>query len=105
MALISYQITSMVQDGSNTVVNLRYYVGAITTEDELFLSDTNDSPKSQNGVTRAVTRYRRTSVVDTATITKSGTHSQNAMVSDLNTALATKATELGHTPIDEQTNG
>ena len=94
MALISYQITSMLQDGSNTVVNLRYYVGAITTEDELLLS----------GSTGAVTRYRRTAMVDTATITKAGTHSHAEMVSDLNTALATKATELGHTPIDEQTN-
>ena len=84
----------MVQDGSNTVVNVRYCVGAITTEDELLLS----------GSTGAVTRYRRTAVVDIATITKSGTHSHDAMVSDLNTALAAKATELGHTPIDEQIN-
>ena len=94
MALISYHITSMVQDGSNTVVNLRYDIGAITTEDDLL----------ESGSIGAVTRYRRTAIVDTATITKSGTHSHDAMVSDLNTALATKATELGHTPIDEQTN-
>ena len=42
MALMDYKITSMVQNGSTTVVNLRYYVGAITTEDEYdFDSDAN----------------------------------------------------------------
>ena len=85
----------MTQNGSTTVVNLRYYVGAITTEDEYDLdSDANV----------AVTRYRRTATSGTETITKSGTVAHDDLLEDLNTALATKAAAEGHTPIDEQTN-
>ena len=80
---------------STTVVNLRYYVGAITTEDE-------PNPDGDGNV--AVTRYRRTSTSGTETITKSGTVAHADLLEDLNTALATKASSLGHTPIDEQTN-
>ena len=89
MAIISYKITSKTQDGSTTVVNLRYYIGAVTTETEA-------------GV--AVTRYRRTATVATETITRSGTLSHDDLVPHMNTALATKATELGHTPLEGQTN-
>jgi hypothetical protein len=98
MALMDYKISSMVQNGSTTVVNLRYYVGAITTEDEYdFDSDANV----------AVTRYRRTghaSVSGAETMTKSGTVELADFIEDLNTALASKAAAAGHTPIDEQTN-
>ena len=94
MAIISYKITSMTQDGSSTVVNLRYYVGAIATENQ----------PNQDGVNVAVTRYRATSTVGTETITRSGTLSHDDLVPYMNTALATKATELGHTPLEEQTN-
>ena len=95
MALMDYKISSMVQNGSTTVVNLRYYVGAITTEGEYdFVSDADV----------AVTRYRRTATSGTETITKSGTVAHEDLLEDLNTALATKAAAEGHTPIDEQTN-
>ena len=94
MAIISYKITSMTQDGSSTVVNLRYYVGAIATENQ----------PNRDGVNVAVTRYRATSTVGTETITRSGTLSHDDLVPYMNTALATKATELGHTPLEEQTN-
>jgi len=97
MAILSYHITSMTSNGTTTVANLRYYTGAVTTENE---QDPNQ-PRS----TVAVTRYRRTATVGTETVTKSGTHDHDAMLSDLNTALATKATELGHTPLEGQTNG
>ena len=94
MAIISYKITSMTQDGSTTVVNLRYYVGAIATQNQ----------PNHDGVNVAVTRYRATSTVGTETITRSGTLSHDDLVPYMNTALATKATELGHTPLEEQTN-
>ena len=94
MAIISYKITSMTQDGSSTVVNLRYYVGAIATENQ----------PNHDGVNVAVTRYRATSTVGTETITRSGTLSHDDLVPSMNAALATKATELGHTPLEEQTN-
>ena len=84
----------MTQDGSTTVVNLRYYIGAVTTENQI----------NENDVTVAVTRYRRTATVATETITRSGTLSHDDLVPSMNTALATKATELGHTPLAEQTN-
>ena len=87
----------MTSNGSTTVANLRYYTGAVTTE--------NDPDPDRPGSTVAVTRYRRTAIVGTETVTKSGTHDHDAMLSDLNTALATKATELGHTPLEGQTNG
>ena len=85
----------MVQNGSTTVVNLRYDVGAITTEDEY-------DPQEDEDV--AVTRYRRTSTSGTETVTKSGTVAHDDLLEDLNTALATKASSLGHTPVEEQTN-
>ena len=94
MAIISYKITSMTQDGSSTVVNLRYYVGAIATENQ----------PNHDGVNVAVTRYRATSTVGTETLTRSGTLSHDDLVPSMNAALATKATELGHTPLEEQTN-
>ena len=94
MAIISYKITSMTQDGSSTVVNLRYYVGAIATENQ----------PNHDGVNVAVTRYRVTSTVGTETHTRSGTLSHDDLVPHMNTALATKATELGHTPLEGQTN-
>ena len=84
----------MTQDGSTTVVNLRYYIGAVTTENEI----------NNNNATVAVTRYRRTATVATEIITRSGTLSHDDLVSGMNTALATKATELGHTPLEGQTN-
>ena len=84
----------MTQDGSTTVVNLRYYVGAIATQNQ----------PNHDGVHVAVTRYRATSTVGTETITRSGTLSHDDLVPYMNTALATKATELGHTPLEEQTN-
>ena len=100
MAIISYQITSMTQDGSTTVVNLRYYIGAVTTENQ-------EDPNQLDGRdinTVAVTRYRRTATVATETITRSGTLSHDDLVPHMNAALATKATELGHTPLEGQTN-
>ena len=96
MAIISYQITSMTQDGSTTVVNLRYYIGEVTTENQ-------EDPNQLDG-TVAVTRYRRTATVGTETITRSGTLSHDNLVPHMNAALATKATELGHTPLEGQTN-
>ena len=84
----------MTQDGSSTVVNLRYYVGAIATENQ----------PNHDGVNVAVTRYRATSTVGTETLTRAGTLSHDDLVPSMNAALATKATELGHTPLEEQTN-
>ena len=86
----------MTQDGSTTVVNLRYYIGAVTTE--------NEEDPNQVDASVAVTRYRRTATVATETITRSGTLSHDDLVPSMNTALATKATELGHTPLEGQTN-
>jgi len=100
MALMDYKISSVIRNGSTTVVNLRYYVGAITTEDEMSTSNTDGTA---NGDV-AVTRYRRTSTSGTETVTKSGTIADADLVEDLNTALATKAAAEGHTPIEEQTN-
>jgi len=110
MAIIRYDLVSMNQDGTTTVANVRYNIGAVTTENEI----------NENGVTVAVTRFRRTSTVGTETITKTGTAGINivdggeivasgvpsldVMRADLNTALAAKATELGHTPLEGQTN-
>ena len=95
MALMDYKINRVIRNGSTTVVNLRYHVGAIATEDEAPGAGLDDV---------AVTRYRRTSASGTETITKSGTVADADLLEDLNTALATKASSLGHTPIDEQTN-
>ena len=94
MARMDYKITSINRNGSRTVVNMRYYVGDITTANE----------KNMGGDDVSVTRYRRTSASGTETITKSGTVADADLIADLNTALATKASSLGHTPIDEQTN-
>jgi len=95
MALISYSINRIVCNGSTTVVAMTYHTGAISAEDE---------KNPMTGDISSITRYRRTETVGTETITKSGTHSHDEMLEDLNTALATKASALGHTPIDEQTN-
>ena len=94
MARMDYKITSINRNGSRTVVNMRYYVGDITTVNE----------KNMGGDDVSVTRYRRTSASGTETITRSGTVADADLIADLNTALATKASSLGHTPIDEQTN-
>ena len=94
MALMDYKITNINRNGSRTVVNMRYYVGAITTENE----------KNIGGDDVAGTRYRRTSASGTETITRPGTVADADLLAGLNTALATKASSLGHTPIDEQTN-
>jgi hypothetical protein len=95
---MDYKINRIVQNGSTTVVHLRYYVGAITTEDEY---------DPQEGEDVAVTRYRRTghaSVSGTESLTKHGDVELSAFVEDLNDLLATKAAASGHTPIAEQTN-
>ena len=105
-----YALVSMNQNGTTTVANVRYSIGAVTAENEI----------NESGSTVSVTRYRGTAIVGTETITKTGTAGINIMQdgeivasgvpsidvmrSDLNTALAAKATELGHTPIEGQTN-
>jgi|TARA_R110000744_G_scaffold29982_1_gene71204 hypothetical protein len=104
MALISYSINSIVCNGSTTVVAMTYHTGAISEANELTGTNGEIVDGLYVGNAIAVTRYRRTETVGTETITKSGTHSHDEMLEDLNTALATKASALGHTPIDEQTN-
>ena len=93
MAQMDYQINNFVQNGTTTVASVTYHTGATAAATEEFM-----------GVQTRVTRYRRSARVATDTITKTGTLSYAQLVPFLNTALATRASALGHTPISEQTN-
>ena len=95
MALMEYTISRLTQDGSTTVAVIRMHIGGTTAESELVLPEGN---------TASVTRYRRTAQDSTVTVEKSGTLSEAQMIPFLNTELATRASALGHTPIEEQTN-
>ena len=91
MALISYKINrTRVTSDVFARVWLTYYTGAITTE-------TEDGPLV--GETQEVTRYRRDTVVGAEYL-----RGATVTTADMNTALAAKGVELGHTPIEEQTN-
>ena len=90
MALISYQINrTRVTPGVFTRVWLTYKIGAITTE-----AETDTSMTTTN-----VTRYRPTAIVGTELL-----RGATVTTADMNNALAAKAAELGHTPVEGQTN-
>jgi hypothetical protein len=97
---MEYKINHVTRDGSTTKAFLTFYTGAISTENEVPAAP----PPVPDDVTESVTRYRRTATVSTGTLEKDGTLTHEQMVPFLNTELATRASALGHTPIDEQTN-
>ena len=99
MALIEYKINHVLRDGSTTKAFLTFHTGAVSTANEV-----PAPPPVDPDVTTSVTRYRRTATVSTGTLEKDGTLTHEQMVPFLNTELATRASALGHTPIDEQTN-
>jgi len=99
MALMEYKINHVTRDGSTTKAFLTFHTGAISTENQ-----TPAPPPVDPAVTESVTRYRRTATVSTGTLEKDGTLTDDQMIPFLNTELATRASALGHTPIEEQTN-
>ena len=99
MALMEYKINQVIRDGSTTKAFFTFHTGAISTENQ-----TPAPPPVPDDVTESVTKYRRTATVSTGTLEKNGTLTHEQMVPFLNTELATRASALGHTPIDEQTN-
>ena len=96
---MEYKINHVTRGGSTTKAFLTFYTGAVSAANEV-----PDPPPIDPDVTESVTRYRRTATVSTGTLEKDGTLTDEQMVPFLNTELATRASALGHTPIDEQTN-
>ena len=102
---MEYKINHVTRNGSTTKAFLTFYTGAVSAANEV-----PDPPPIDPDVTESVTRYRRTALgyptgtVSTGTLEKNGTLTDEQMVPFLNTELATRASALGHTPIDEQTN-
>jgi hypothetical protein len=96
---MEYKINHVTRDGSTTKAFLTFYTGAVSTANQ-----TPAPPPVPDDVTESVTKYRRTATVSTGTLEKDGTLTHEQMVPFLNTELATRASALGHTPIDEQTN-
>ena len=105
MALISYKLNRIAKTRSATRAFFTLLTGEITTVTEQRVPTTEEELEGATDLIDVSTeRYLGSTRVATGRLVRKGLLTDAELLPLLNAELAIRAADLGHTPIDEQTN-